>query len=194
VDVLRELGNIGSGNAAAALSDMTQSNVKIKVPKVSILKFNEVVDFFGSAEKIAAGLLIDIRDDIEGKILYVFGDDFVNAVQMSLIGMSVENLIEMDEMQKSALLEIGNIMAASYVNAISQMTSLTIDISIPSLAIDMVGALLAVPVIEYGNLGDSVLFIDDCFTINGKEVEANMILIPTIDSLNVMFKKLGVDA
>jgi chemotaxis protein CheC len=73
------------------------------------------------------------------------------------------------------------------------MTGLFIDISVPSLAVDMAGALLSVPIIEYGNIGDSVLLINDCFSVNGKNVNSHMILVPTIDSLNTLFKKLGVD-
>jgi chemotaxis protein CheC len=193
VDVLTEIGNIGSGNAAASLSDMTQQQVKIRVPDVMILNFNQVVEFFGSAEKLAAGLLVSLCQDIEGMILYLFGDDFVNEILSAFFGSTVENLIDLDDMHKSALHEIGNIMAASYVNAISQMTGLFIDISVPSLAVDMAGALLSVPLIEYGNIGDSVLLINDCFIVNGKEVNSHMILLPTIDSLNTLFKKLGVE-
>jgi chemotaxis protein CheC len=191
-DVLTELGNIGSGNAANALSNMTQQKIQIKVPEVSVLKFNEVVQFFGGAETLAAGLLVSLSENIEGMILYLFGNDFVNEILNVFFGKQVDNLITLDDMDKSAMLEIGNIMAASYVNAISQMTGLFIDISVPDLSIDMAGAMLAVPAIEFANIGDSVLFINDTFIINNKEVDSHMILVPTIESLTTLFSKLGV--
>jgi chemotaxis protein CheC len=72
------------------------------------------------------------------------------------------------------------------------MTGLFIDISVPSLAVDMAGAMLSVPAIEFANIGDSVLFINDTFIINGKEVDSHMILVPTIESLTTLFSKLGV--
>lgn len=192
-DILTELGNIGSGNAAAALADMTHKKIQIRVPEVSVLKFNDVVSYFGGAEKLAAGLLVSLAADVPGMILYLFGEEFINEILDAFFGKKVESLAELDDMDKSTMLEIGNIMAASYVNAISQMTGLFIDISVPDITIDMAGAMLSVPVIEYGNIGDSVLFINDCFIINGKKVDSHMILVPTIDGLNLMFNKLGVD-
>ncbi|MDR0920725.1 MAG: chemotaxis protein CheC [Oscillospiraceae bacterium] len=192
-DVLTEIGNIGSGNAAAALSDMTQQHIKIRVPEVSVLKFNEVMQFFGSAEKVAAGLLVNLTQDMDGMILYLFGDDFVNETLKAFFGESTSDLLMLDDMQKSALLEIGNIMAASYVNALSQMTSFFIDISVPSLAVDMAGALLSVPIIEFANISESVLLINDSFIINNKEVDSHMILLPTVESLNKLFTNLGVE-
>lgn len=192
-DVLTELGNIGSGNAAASLSDMTRQKIQIRVPQVSVMKFNDVVQFFGGAEKLAAGLLVSLSEDVSGMILYLFGEEFINEILNAFFGKKINSLGELDEMDKSTMLEIGNIMAASYINAISQMTGLVIDISVPDLAVDMAGAILSVPAIEYANIGDSVLFINDCFIINDKEVDSRMIMVPTIDGLNLMFNRLGVD-
>jgi len=194
VDVLTELGNIGSGNAASSLSDMTEQKVQIKVPEVMVLKFKDIVEFFGGdAEKLAIGLLVTLTGDIEGMILYLFGDSFVNEVLDAFFKKRVSSMAELNEMDKSTMLEIGNIMASSYVNAFSRMTEFSIKPSVPSLAIDMAGSLLSVPVVEFGNISENILFINDCFIINGKEVDSHMILIPTIHSLNVLFKKLGVE-
>lgn len=94
----------------------------------------------------------------------------------------------------SALNEIGNIMASSYVNALSSMTSLTIDVSVPSMCVDMAGAILSVPSIEFAQVGNKVLFIDDSFSIgeNSDKVKSNMILVPEMDSLNKIFERLGI--
>ena len=95
-------------------------------------------------------------------------------------------------MNRSCLEEIGNILAGSYINAIASLTGMTIDISVPSLTIDMAGAILSVPAVKFSMIGDKVLLIDDSFIIDNGELKSNIILIPEIESLSVLFSKLGV--
>ena len=194
VDILRELGNIGSGNAVTSLSAMLGENISINVPDVKILGFNEAVDFVGGAENIVMGVLIKLESDINGMIMYIFNSDFVKDVIKIFFGEEVDNLLSISEMHKSALCEIGNIMGGAYVNALSSMTGLSINISTPAACVDMAGAILSVPSIEFAKVGDAVLFIDDSFCIAGHEelIKSNMILVPEMDSLNLLFERLGV--
>ncbi|MDR0984328.1 MAG: chemotaxis protein CheC [Ruminococcus sp.] len=194
IDVLRELGNIGSGNAATSLSGLTGQKVRIDVPNVKILSFNDAMEFVGGPEKISVGLVVPLLGQVTGMILYLFGDNFINAVVEGFFGHTIDdirNLAE-DEMSRSAVQEIGNIMSGSYVNALSLMSGLTIDIAPPEMRIDMAGAILSVPAVEFATVGDSVLFINDTFIMNDKKVDSNMILVPDIPSLNLIFEKLGV--
>lgn len=192
VDVLTELGSIGAGNAATSLSTMVGKPISINVPKVRILGFNDTVNFVGGPENIVTGLLIRLSDDIEGMILYVFEEAFASAVLQYFFGKEMTSVMELSEMDKSVLCEIGNIMAGSYVGAISSMTGLFINVSVPCLTVDMAGAIMSVPAIEFAKVGNKVLFIDDSFGIGDKMVKSNMILVPEMDSLNLLFKKLGV--
>ncbi|MFT3951389.1 MAG: chemotaxis protein CheC [Oscillospiraceae bacterium] len=192
VDVLREIGNIGSGNAATSLSGLVGQEILINVPVVRILGFDDAVGCLGGAEKIIAGLLIRIDGDINGMILYAFGNEFSAAIINTFFGKSIESVLEMDEMDSSALCEIGNIMAASYVNALSSMTGLFINISPPDLCVDMAGAVLSVPAVEFAKFGDKVLLIDDSFALGNETVRSNMILVPEIESLDLLFNRLGV--
>lgn len=193
MDVLKEIGNIGSGSAATALSGMLGEVVDITVPDVKILNFSDTINFMGGAEKIVTGLMISFEGEISGLILYIIQQEFVQKIVKTFYMKDLENLLDMDEMDKSAVCEIGNIMAGSYVNAISGLTGITIDISTPSICIDMAGAILSVPAIEYASLGDKVLFINDNFKIADGLYKCNMILIPEIDSLSTLFGKLGID-
>lgn len=194
VDILRELGNIGSGNAVTSLSSMLGENISINVPDVKILGFNEAVDFVGGAENIVMSVLVKLKSDINGMIMYIFNSDFVKDVVKIFFGEEIDNLLSLSEIQKSALCEIGNIMTGSYVNALSSMTGLSINISAPEPCIDMAGAILSVPSIEFAKVGNAVLFIDDSFCIAGhnERIKSNMILAPEMDSLNLLFKRLGV--
>ncbi len=194
VDVLTELGNIGSGNAATALASLMNTEININVPHVRILGFNDVADYVGGPENVVLGVLIKLSGDVDGMILYVFNDDLIRNVLKVFFGKDYTSVSELDEMDMSALNEIGNIMASSYVNALSSMTSLTIDVSVPSMCVDMAGAILSVPSIEFAQVGNKVLFIDDSFSIgeNNDKVKSNMILVPEMDSLNKIFERLGI--
>ena len=194
VDILTELGNIGSGNAATALASLMNTEININVPHVRILGFNDVADYVGGPENVVLGVLIKLSGDVDGMILYVFNDDLIRNVLKVFFGKDYTSVSELDEMDMSALNEIGNIMASSYVNALSSMTSLTIDVSVPSMCVDMAGAILSVPSIEFAQVGNKVLFIDDSFSIgeNSDKVKSNMILVPEMDSLNKIFERLGI--
>lgn len=199
-DVLREIGNIGQGNAASSLSQMLSQTIDISVPTVKLLGFNESVEYLGGPENIVLGMLVGLRGDINGMMLYVLQKNFANSMLHSVFGKQINDLAELDEMDLSFIQEIGNILAGSYVNAISSLTGLTIDISVPTISIDMAGAILAVPAVEFAQIGNSVLFIDDSFIFgdspssgDSNEIKSNMILVPELSSLETLFSKLGID-
>lgn len=194
VDVLKELGNIGSGNAATALASFMGKEIDINVPNVRILGFNEVSEYVGGPENVVMGMLIKMDGDINGMILYIFDKDLIENVMKIFFNKDFTSFQDLGEMEQSALCEIGNIMAGSYVNALSSMTGLVINISPPSMCIDMAGAILSVPSIEFAKVGNKVMFIDDSFSIGSKtkNVKSNMILVPEMESLNKLFKMLGV--
>ncbi len=192
LDVLKEIGNIGSGNAASALSELIQCDTDITVPSVKMLDFSEAVNFLGGPENVAIGMLVGIKGDITGMMLYVLQHSFASKMTSTLFGSEIDDLTAMNEMETSFISEVGNIMAASYVNALSQLTGMTIDISVPVMTVDMVGAILSVPAVEFAQVGNKVLFIDDGFIIGDGEIKSNMILVPEMQSLETLFTRLGV--
>lgn len=192
LDVLKEIGNIGSGNAATSLSEMLGIMVDISVPNVKLLGFDEAVQFLGGPEQIAIGMLVRLTGDISGMMLYVIQEAFAANLAKAIMGKENLSIMALDEMDTSLISEVGNIMSASYVNAISSLSGMFIDISVPSLCVDMVGAILSVPAIEFSKIGDKVLFIDDSFIMGDNEVRSNMILVPELDSLNKLFSVLEI--
>ncbi|MDR0804867.1 MAG: chemotaxis protein CheC [Oscillospiraceae bacterium] len=194
LDVLKEIGNIGSGNAANALSSMIGKSIEIEMPSVKILGFQEAIEQNGSPEDVVGAVLIRLKGNIEGMVLLIIEEDFAELVLETFFGADPLNgkLLEFDEGRKSALAEVGNIMGSSYVNAISDLSQLKIDIELPSYTADMLGAIMSVPVIEFGEVGDKLLCIDKKMRINGVSVKSNMLLIPTVESLTTLFGKLGV--
>lgn len=191
-DVLKEIGSIGSGNAASALSGLLNCKTSIAVPEVLLLDFDESVNYVGGPEKIVIGMLVDIKGDIDAMMLYILQHEFASKMTKALFGSEIEDLFNMNEMESSFISEIGNILGASYINAIASLTGFTIDISVPHMKIDMAGAILSVPAIHFAQVGDKVLYVDDCFTIDSGDIKSNMILVPEMASLNTLFSKLGV--
>ncbi|MDO5601210.1 MAG: chemotaxis protein CheC [Oscillospiraceae bacterium] len=193
MDVLREIGNVGSGNAATALSTMLDKAVNITVPKIKILTFGEVATALGGPENIVVGLLLQLSDDVGGIMMFLLEKDFASSTISTLTGMEMEDFANLDEMGVSVMSEIGNIMAASYVNAISTMTGLTINISVPEIAVDMVGALLSVPAIYFANVSDKIIFIENAFNCDGESLSSHILMIPDVESLQKILTMLGLD-
>ena len=202
-DVLREIGNIGQGNAATALSAFSHKLVTIDVPQVRVLDINEAVEYLGGPENVVTAILVRLRGDISGMMLTIMGTDFVGDLLNMVLGNAPEDLYGLDDMQSSFVQEMGNILSGSYLNAISALSGMTSEVTVPSVTTDMVGALLAVPAVEYAELGSKVMFIEDRFTfadgfdenehVNGSTVHCNMILVPEISSLEMLFDRLKVD-
>ena len=189
-DVLKELGNIGAGNATTALAQMLQCKVDMKVPQVRLLEFNEVGSAIGGEEQIMSGVYLAVEGDITGSIMFLLPMEGAKHLIGKLLGMEPQSY-EFSEMEMSALKEIGNIITGAYLNSLSTMTNLTILPSIPALAIDMAGAILSVPAIEFGTMGDNILLIETQFT-DEKEMNGFFILVPDLDSYARILASLGI--
>lgn len=193
MDVMREIGSIGTGNAATALSEVLSQKIKMSLPEVRILGFNEAIKEMGGPESIVAGVLVAMSGEINGIMLYIQRLDFINIVLERLLSKKIENYSELQPLEVSALVEIGNIIISSYVSAISKLTGITINLSVPSISVNMLGAILSVPMAEFGHETDKIMTIDGKFVCNEKEVFSNLLLLPDIKSLNELLKKLGVE-
>lgn len=191
IDVLKELGNIGSGNAATALATLISKKVDMAVPQVKILDFKDVPKILGGEEVPVVGIYFEMSGEIIGNIMFVLSLESGKNLTNILFNKK-NNSMELDEMDISALSEIGNILASSYINSLSALTGLKLTISVPSLATDMAGAILSVPAIQYGYIADHVLFIETQFQEGDKKVTGNLFMIPEIDSFKKLLKSLGV--
>ena len=192
MDVLQEIGNIGAGNAATSLSVMLNAPVDISLPKVNLVGFNQVADAMGGAETTGYGVLVSLEGDIDGMMMFILDKRFAHQILNVLMGGMYEGFHELDEIALSAIKEVGNILSAAYVNSISELTGLRINLSVPSVSIDMIGALLNVPIVKFGAIGDKVLFIEETFNSNRETVSSHMVLFAEIDSLNLILGKLGL--
>ena len=192
MDVLREIGNIGAGNAATSLSIMLGQTVNMALPKVHLLNFSDAQNAMGNAEALTYGVLLPLGGDISGMIMFLLDKDFTHLVLNILMGEMYQSFDELDEMALSAIKEVGNILSSAYVNSISDLAGLNILVDLPSVSIDMAGALLSVPLIHFGAVGDKVLFIEENFSGSEASVKSNVVLFAELDSLNLILTKLGL--
>lgn len=192
MDVLREIGNIGAGNAATALARMLDRKIDMKVPKIQVMQFSEVGDILGSPEEMVVGILLGIQGDITGSIMFVLDIEATRVMLNLVFARPADTALEFDEMNCSAIQEMGNILAGSYLSALSTLTNLNIMPDVPSLAIDMAGAVLSVPAIVQAKGSDTVLYIENEFTDGHDTVMGDLFLIPEEGSYTRLLKALGV--
>lgn len=190
LDALKEVGNIGAGNAATALSQLINKKVDMTVPSVNIVPFHEIFDRIGS-EDIVVGVLVRVLGDTPGNILFVFENEIALNIIELLIGKR-EDFIS--EMGNSVLCEIGNIISGAYMNAIARFTNLLIMPSVPAISNDMLGAILSTTFIESGQFDDQVLDIETIF-LNEDDVNisGHFYYIPMPGSLEKILNALGIN-
>ena len=194
-DVLKEIGNIGAGNATTALATMLNIKVDMSVPNVALLPFDNISSFIGSEEQTVVGILLEIQGDIDGMMMFLFdmksAHHLVNSLMMRDVHQDENGMADFSEMEMSALNEIGNIVSGSYLSALSGLTGMKMVSSVPALSIDMLGALLSVPAIEFGKYGDKLLMIQSEFG-EMDFVTGYFLLIPELDSYDKILASLGM--
>ncbi len=194
IDVLREIGSIGAGNAATALAALLDEKVEVSLPVVRITDFDTAVNALGGAESMTVGVLINFFDEAEGMIMFLLNmEDAKRITDILLQGHEDEGGDEITELKLSAIKEIGNILGSSYISSISSLTGLQINLSVPYIAIDMAGALLSVPIIEFGTVGDKVMFIEENFSGSENNLKSNVIMFAQIDTLKLIMERLGLE-
>lgn len=192
LDTIREIGSIGTGNAATALSGLLGCEVKITLPEVRIMGYNEAIDWIGGPETITAGVLVRLSGEINGIMLSVQHLRFVNLVLNHLMQRKAEDYSAITELDQSALVEVGNIMISTFVNAMAELAGITVKLTVPSFAIDMQGAILSVPMVEFGGQSDYIMTIGADFICEESVVPCRLLLSPDVLSLNFLLRKLGV--
>lgn len=189
-DVLKELGNIGAGNATTALAQMMQCKVDMSVPQVRLLEFKEMGEIMGGEEIIMAGIYLGIEGDITGSIMFLLEKQAARHLVNKMMGMEISG-DDFSEMEFSALKEVGNIITGAYLNSLSGLTNLVIYPSVPALTVDMAGAILSVPAIQFGELGDKMLLIQTQF-FDEMVLDGYFILVPDLNSYSRILSALGI--
>ena len=189
INALTELGNIGAGNATTSLSVMLNSKLTMSPPKVDIYDFNELENILGGPDATVMGVLSTIGGDMNAMILFVVGMDDAENLVKALMGDGVE---WHSEIGISAIGEIANIIIGSYVASLETLTGMKMRYSQPESCIDMAGAILSVPCIEFGKISDKALLINSQFKAGEKEVDGYIMMMSEVHSFDALLNKLGI--
>lgn len=193
LDILKEIGTIGGGNAATALSSMLNAKVHMAVPVVRILDYNAALSLLGDPEEVVAAIFVEMSGEIGGIMLFVLTREVSDEILFRMLGKTNEDFLALEEIDSSVLIEIGNIVISSYITAMSGLTGVNVELSVPQLAINMLGGIMSMPIAMIGQQSDKIMMITGEFKIDGKALDSTMLLLPEVESLNVLMKKLGVE-
>ena len=149
----------------------------------------------GDEDQTVVGIMLGFEGDVYGMMMFLFDTKSAHHLVNTLMMQDTESGIEADtqfnDMEMSALNEIGNIVSGSYLTAISKLTNLKMVSTVPEMTIDMIGALLSVPASEFGKYGDILLLIQSQFGeldfVNGY-----FLMIPELESYDKLLESLGV--
>ena len=193
LDVLKEIGNVGAGNSATALSRLIRRRIEMTVPHVALVPIEDVPDFVGGPELVVVGIFLRVYGKAPSNILFLIPRDSAFALVDTLLGRERGETTELDAMDESALMEIGNILAGAYLNAFYTFTGMSMLPSIPALAVDMAGAILNVVLVQLGEMGDRALLIETNFVAEDRSISGHFFLVPDPGSLSSIMNAVGVE-
>ncbi|MFT9597133.1 chemotaxis protein CheC [Mesobacillus sp.] len=198
LDILKEVGNIGAGHAATALSTLLNKKIDMKVPSVRVVSFDEVMDLAGGPDNVVASVFLRIEGDAPGSMFFILplpqAEKYIGQLTKN---QSFSFSEEPDnELAFSALQELGNILSGSYLSSLSDFTKLSLYPSVPALSIDMVGAVISFGLLELSQVSDYAIVIDTALDEEEAQlpdsVNGHFFLLPDPDSFHIIFSALGV--
>lgn len=193
IDALREVGNIGSGNAATALAALMGTSVDIEIPVITLVDYQDIAQLLGGEDASVICIFLELTGDLSGMILHVVKPNFASKLVNTFYPSKISTLKDISEMDLSVVSEMGNITSAAYAKALGDLTGLFINISPPTAQTGSIDSVLKASEDRIPRLGDQVLFVDETLRIGDSEMDANMILLPNADSLKILFEHLHVN-
>ena len=191
-DALREIANVGAGNAATAVSQLIGTTIKVDVPKVSIIRVQDLPLPLGGPETVVAGIYFKLFGDAPGKMLLCLNQDSIGPVLELMLGEKpAQSHAVLSDIQASALKELGNILCSTYLNALARFMDMQLLPSVPAFAMDMVSSLLSTVLAESAELHPQALLIETQFSTVGRPITIHLFLIPEAGSLNTMLQALA---
>jgi chemotaxis protein CheC len=189
-DALKEMGNIGAGNAATALSQLLGKDITLSIPEVVIVPVEKMVERLEFKNEIVAAVYLKIFGEITGHALMIFPQNRVFVLLDLLMRRPLGTTKEFGENEQSAVKEIGNIMISSYMNAIAKLMGLNSVPSVPALAVDMIEAIFQTISTEIAQNGAEAMLIETDMIEEVTKVKTTVFLIPDEVSMNKILKAL----
>ncbi len=192
IDVLKEIGNIGSGNACTALAMLLNTFVDMTVPSIRFLDFESVKEFLGGGASEVLGIRIGVKEDLTGMMFHIVKKQFAERIINTFYPKELETLNDLNDMDLSVLSEMGNITSGAYANALASLSNMKVDIMTPEYHVNTIEEILQIPLMEYAEVGDKILVVDEQFIMGDEKLTSHMLLILDGPSLHKLFERLGI--
>ena len=194
LDALREVGNIGSGNAASALAQFLNRKIDMAVPSAAILDFKDIPIILGGPATQVMGIFLKVLGEISGRFLLLIpAKTSIKLLKTLIPGCEIEDPLNMSELESSCMREVGNILAGAFLNALSALTQTPMLNSLPSMTYDMAGAMIDSVVADMTAVSDKVLMIETSFIESEEDLRIHIFLLPEPKSLSLLLQKIGVN-
>jgi chemotaxis protein CheC len=190
LDALKEMGNIGAGNAATALAQLIGDSVSIKVPEVKVVPLESVSESLGGAEKQVYIIYMEVTKEMQGTMLTIFSQETAGFFVKKLLGAEEVDMVS--DIAQSALKEVGSILCGSYLSALSQLVTMSSVATVPAMAYDMLGAMLDFVLVEIGQIADDVFLLDAELYVSEKKMECSQLFLPKPETLETMLSSIGM--
>jgi chemotaxis protein CheC len=189
LDAIREVANIGAGHAATALSQMTNRKIMITVPRVNVRPLEEASDIVGTPDSVTAAVLMHMMGDLTGRALVLLPERAAQTLCDFLFRRPMGSTTQFGDMEQSGLKEAGNILASAYLNALSDFMGMMLVPSVPSLVIDLSGAVLTTAQLNFGHDRDYAFCVETAFRVEGaaEPLGGHFLLLPDLSSLRAIF-------
>jgi chemotaxis protein CheC len=194
LDAMREVANIGAGHAATALSQMTNRTIMINVPRVKIKPLEDASDMLGPPDQVVASVLMHMMGDLTGRAMLLFPEPAALILCDYLFRRERGTTTAFGEMEQSSLKEAGNILASAYLNALSDFMGMMLVPSVPSLVIDLSGAILTSAHLNFGHDREYALCVETSFRSEGstEAMAGHFLLLPDVASLQSIFDAIRI--
>jgi chemotaxis protein CheC len=194
LDAMREVANIGAGHAATALSQMTNRTIMINVPRVKIKPLEDAGDMLGPPDQVVASILMHMMGDLTGRAMLLFPEPAALVLCDYLFRRERGTTTAFGEMEQSSLKEAGNILASAYLNALSDFMGMMLVPSVPSLVIDLSGAVLTSAHLNFGHDREYALCVETSFRSEGsnESMAGHFLLLPDLASLQSIFDAIRI--
>ena len=196
MDAIREVGNIGTGNAATALSKLLGRSVDMDVPVAEIVPIYEVTAHYGSPETPVCAVLVRTEEQFPFSLIFMANEEHATLMADLMIPMDISGMDDETRLQirDSAISEQGNIILGAFMNSLSLITGWTFPTTAPAVAHDMLGSLMELVATMFGVMGESAMLVKTNLHIRGLEEDIGgaIIMVPDPGSLETLLSKLGV--
>lgn len=194
-DALREIGYIGAGHAASALSKMVGGAIDVELILASISPVTGLPKAVGDRETLVTGIYLPITGDVEGVTLVVFPQKSALLLADLLLKRRPGTAKSLDTMDESAIKEVGNILSGSCLTALSGLLEMHLLEHVPNMAHGMLGALMDNVAVQLGRKAEQALILGLDMTARGDvKIRAFFFLLFTLQEARVILRAIRARA